>query len=111
MFRLRRLRLATLLLAPWAAVGVGCSVPQIDYYDAATAPADGPAGDGGGPMFCPNYPNQPIPPDGGCCQGHGGSYTGPCLGDCTNPNACGNCMGCTQVCCASGSTGTCLPHC
>jgi hypothetical protein len=108
MFRLRRPRLETLLLAQWAAVVVGCSVPQVEYYDAAIGPdgdasargdgADGAGGDGAdGASICES--GQP-----GTCQGTGV----PCCG-CSHPGCsmCGACSS-TQVCCTStGNKGAC----
>src|SRR5262249_22613562 len=78
-------------LALWAAALVGCSVPQVEYYDAAVgrhdasaAPdadgstkADAPAADAPVPLYC--APENPSPPDGGtCCSMEGGVCFGSC---------------------------------
>jgi hypothetical protein len=73
-----------------AATGLGCSVPNVNFYDAsADAGMDGPPPS----PFCLDINNGPFP-DGStaCC-----TIGQPCFGRC-NPHDCLVCAGCTQCC-------------
>jgi hypothetical protein len=81
---------------------VGCSVPEVEYYDAA-ATADGSDTDGPGQIICAS--GQPQPDGGKCCPTPNG---GPCFGHCSLM-ACATCAcSSSQVCCALGNNGICM---
>jgi hypothetical protein len=90
----------TVLLLAVAGIGLGCSVPNVNFVDAGPAFQPDSGQDGGPPSpFCTDINNGPFP-DGStvCC-----AIGMPCFGRCNHP-ACAGCNGC-KLCCS----GACCP--